>query len=52
MPPAAASATSPCVARERVSFHEPADSGPFELIARHGSLTADEMLVPLLVGRR
>ena len=39
------------VAREPVSYHDPADSGPFELIARHGSLTADEMLVPLLVGR-
>ncbi len=40
------------VARERVSYHDAADSGPFELIARHGSLTVDEMLVPLLVGRR
>jgi len=40
------------VAREPVSYHDPADSGPFELIARHGSLTADEMLVPLLVGHR
>ena len=38
------------VAREPVAFDEPADSGPFHLIARHGSLTADEMLVPLLVG--
>jgi hypothetical protein len=40
------------VARDRVSYHDPADGGPFELIARHGSLTADEMLVPLLVGHR
>jgi hypothetical protein len=38
------------VARDPVSFHDPADSGPFTLIARHGSLTVDEMLVPLLVG--
>ena len=38
------------VARQPVSFHDPADGGPFELIGRHGSLTPDEMLVPLLVG--
>jgi hypothetical protein len=38
------------VAREPVSYHDPADGGPFKLIARHGSLTVDEMLVPLLVG--
>ncbi len=38
------------VARDPVSYHDPADSGPFELVARHGSLTADEILVPLLVG--
>jgi predicted AlkP superfamily pyrophosphatase or phosphodiesterase len=37
------------VAREDVSFVDPADSGPFELVARHGSLTSAEMLVPLLV---
>ncbi|MCU0312303.1 MAG: alkaline phosphatase family protein [Acidimicrobiales bacterium] len=40
------------VAREAVSFVDPADSGPFELIARHGSLTTAEMLVPLLVSGR
>jgi predicted AlkP superfamily pyrophosphatase or phosphodiesterase len=40
------------VARDPVSYHDPADGGPFELIARHGSVTADEMLVPLLVSRR
>jgi hypothetical protein len=40
------------VAREPVSYDDPADTGPFNLIARHGSLTADEMLVPLLVGHR
>lgn len=33
---------------EAVSFHEAADSGPFELICRHGSLTADEVEVPLI----
>ncbi|MFN8017873.1 MAG: alkaline phosphatase family protein [Acidimicrobiales bacterium] len=38
------------VAAEPVSFHDPADSGPFELVGRHGSLTPDEMYVPLLVG--
>jgi hypothetical protein len=31
-----------------VSFDEPLDGGAFELVCRHGSLTADEMLVPLL----
>lgn len=36
------------VAREPVSFYDPADTGPFELISRHGSLTAAEMNVPLL----
>lgn len=36
------------VAREPVSFYEAADSGPFELIGRHGSLTSAEMYVPLL----
>ena len=35
-----------------ISFHDPADSGPFPLVCRHGSLTAAEMLVPLLAGRR
>jgi predicted AlkP superfamily pyrophosphatase or phosphodiesterase len=39
------------VAREPVSFADPADTGPIELICRHGSLTADEMLVPLLGAR-
>ena len=38
------------VAREAVSYHDEADSGPFELIGRHGSLTSAEMFVPLLVG--
>ncbi len=35
-------------AREAVSFHEAADSGPFELVCRHGSLTSAEVNVPLL----
>ena len=33
---------------EPISFHDPADSGPFPLVCRHGSLTSAEMLVPLL----
>ncbi|NNF55707.1 MAG: PglZ domain-containing protein [Acidimicrobiales bacterium] len=33
---------------EPISFFDPADSGPYELIGRHGSLTDAEMLVPLL----
>jgi hypothetical protein len=40
------------VAREPVSFPEPADSGPFELVCRHGSLTAAEVDVPLLAAVR
>jgi hypothetical protein len=38
------------VAREAVSYIDEADTGPYELVGRHGSLTAAEMLVPLLVG--
>ncbi len=38
------------VASEPVSYVDAADSGPFKLIGRHGSLTAAEMYVPLLVG--
>lgn len=37
-------------ARTDVAFHDPNDTGPYVLIGRHGSLTEDEMLVPLLVG--
>jgi hypothetical protein len=40
------------VTHQPVSFFDPADSGPFELICRHGSLTEAEMLVPLLAARR
>jgi Type I phosphodiesterase / nucleotide pyrophosphatase len=36
------------VAHAPVSFHDPDDSGPFELVCRHGSLTSAEVLVPLL----
>ncbi|MBL8775384.1 MAG: alkaline phosphatase family protein [Acidimicrobiales bacterium] len=36
------------VAREDISFSDPADSGVFELVGRHGSLTSAEMRVPLL----
>ena len=35
-----------------VSLFEEADSGPFNLICRHGSLTEDEVLVPLIAGQR
>ena len=38
------------VAREPVSYVDEADTGPYELVGRHGSLTAAEMYVPLLVG--
>lgn len=36
------------VAHQPVSFDEPADTGPFQLICRHGSMTSDEVLVPCL----
>ena len=39
------------VAHQPVSFEEPLDGGAFPLVCRHGSLTADEMLVPLLAKR-
>ncbi|MGF1597382.1 MAG: alkaline phosphatase family protein [Acidimicrobiales bacterium] len=32
-----------------IAFEDPADTGPYELIGRHGSVTAAEMLVPCLV---
>ncbi len=40
------------VARADVSFDDPADTGPFDLIGRHGSMTSAEVLVPLLAARR
>lgn len=36
------------LARDNVSYFDPLDSGPFELICRHGSLTSAEVLVPLV----
>lgn len=35
-------------AHQPVSFYEESDSGPFELVCRHGSLTSAEVNVPLL----
>jgi len=40
------------VARDPVSYFDPDDSGPFELICRHGSMTSAEVYVPLLAGMR
>ena len=40
------------VAHQPVSFFDPADSGPFELICRHGSLTPAEVLVPFVAAER
>jgi predicted AlkP superfamily pyrophosphatase or phosphodiesterase len=37
-------------AKGDVAFHDPNDTGPYELVGRHGSVTEDEMLVPLLAG--
>ncbi len=36
------------VAKGTCAFADDADTGPYHLIGRHGSLTAEEMLVPLL----
>ena len=36
------------VARDPVAFVDPAEASSIELIGRHGSLTADEMLVPAI----
>ena len=38
-------------AKGTVAFHDPNDTGPYVLVGRHGSLTADEMLVPAAGGR-
>lgn len=38
------------LARDDVSYVDQADTGPFNLIGRHGSLTSAEMYVPMLVG--
>jgi Type I phosphodiesterase / nucleotide pyrophosphatase len=37
------------LARTDIAFHDPLDTGPYELVGRHGSMTRAEMLVPLLV---
>jgi predicted AlkP superfamily pyrophosphatase or phosphodiesterase len=36
------------VAREPIAWLAPDDTGPFQLVSRHGSLTSAEMFVPLL----
>lgn len=36
------------VARDPIAYVDPRDTGPYQLIGRHGSVTADEMLVPFL----
>lgn len=36
------------VARDTAAFVDPADGGLFRLVARHGSMTSDEVWVPLL----
>ena len=38
-------------ASDPVAFEDPADTGPYRLQSRHGSLTAAEMLIPLLALR-
>jgi hypothetical protein len=40
------------VAYAPVSFYDPTDTGPFELVCRHGSLTSAEVNVPLLAVAR
>jgi len=40
------------ITKAPISFIDPADSGPFPLVCRHGSLTSAEMLVPLLARAR
>jgi predicted AlkP superfamily pyrophosphatase or phosphodiesterase len=39
-------------AKGNAAFDDPADTGPFMLIARHGSLTPAEMFVPLVAAAR
>ena len=38
------------LARDDVSFADPADGGSFPLVGRHGSMTPAEAIVPLLFG--
>lgn len=37
-------------AKSTYAFNDPNDTGPYVLVGRHGSVTEDEMLVPLLAG--
>jgi hypothetical protein len=39
------------IARDPIAIVDPQDTGPFNLIGRHGGLTAEEMHVPLLAAR-
>lgn len=36
------------IAKSNVAFFDPTDTGPYHLVCRHGSLTKDELEVPLL----
>lgn len=36
------------IAKTNVAFFDPMDTGPYNLVSRHGSLTPDELEVPLL----
>lgn len=40
------------IAKDEWSFVDEADQGPLKMIGRHGSVTAAEMLVPLVAGSR
>jgi hypothetical protein len=40
------------IAHAPVSYFDPGDTGPFELICRHGSVTSAEVYVPLVAGMR
>ncbi len=37
-------------AKDDIAFLDPEDTGPYVLVGRHGSMTEDEMLVPLVAG--
>ena len=51
VPPPLAHARWWCAAIDPVAFEDPADTGPYRLVSRHGSLTGAEMRVPLLALR-
>jgi hypothetical protein len=40
------------IAYEPVSYFDPGDTGPFDLVCRHGSVTSAEVYVPLVAGMR